>query len=184
MARSPDAEAILIRRISPFSLGHRMHRLVWAAAWMALAKWTPRPCHGWRRIVLLAFGARIDRTARVYGGVDIWWPRNLRLEAHASIAPRAICYNVAPIVLGEHSTVSQGAHLCTATHDVDDPKMPLRSQPIHILRNAWVAADAFVGPGVTVGEGAVLGARGVAFKDLAAWTIYAGNPARPLRRRG
>jgi putative colanic acid biosynthesis acetyltransferase WcaF len=48
---------------------------------------------------------------------------------------------------------------------------------------SWVAAGAFVGPGVTLGEGAVLGARGVAFGDLEPWTVYIGNPAREIRKR-
>ncbi|HEY9346516.1 MAG TPA: putative colanic acid biosynthesis acetyltransferase, partial [Inquilinus sp.] len=102
---------------------------------------------------------------------------------HAVIAPGVTCYNVDPITIGDFAVVSQGAHLCTGTHDVDDARFPLRARPIVIEAQAWVAAEAFVGPGVTVGEGAVLGARGVAFRDLDAWMIYAGNPARKLRER-
>lgn len=183
MSAAQDTGAAQRLGASSFSLGHRLRRLAWTMVWTGLAKWTPRPCHAWRRAVLRAFGARIDRTARIYGGVEIWWPEHLTLGAHATLGPRVICYNVAPITIGDHAIISQGAHLCAATHDVDDPAFPLRTRPISVLRNAWVAAEAFVGPGVTMGEGAVLGARGVAFRDLAPWTIHAGNPARLLRRR-
>ncbi|RYH07520.1 MAG: putative colanic acid biosynthesis acetyltransferase, partial [Alphaproteobacteria bacterium] len=69
------------------------------------------------------------------------------------------------------------------THDVDDPLFQLRAYPIVIGPKAWVAAESFVGPGVTVGEGAVLGARGVTVKDLPEWTVSAGNPARRIRER-
>jgi putative colanic acid biosynthesis acetyltransferase WcaF len=99
------------------------------------------------------------------------------------MGPGVICYNVAEITIDDFAIVSQRSHLCTGTHDVNDPGFPLKSRPIAIGSNAWVAAEAFVGPGVTIGEGAVLGARGVAFGKLEPWTIYAGNPARPIKER-
>lgn len=79
--------------------------------------------------------------------------------------------------------MSQGVHLCAGTHDIDDENFQLYAEPITVAAHAWLAAEAFVGPGVTVGEGAVLGARGVAFTDLLPWTVYVGNPARELRKR-
>jgi putative colanic acid biosynthesis acetyltransferase WcaF len=166
-----------------FALGDRLRRFVWSVCWRLLGAWTPRPFHRWRRLVLLAFGARIDPTARVYGQTTIWWPPHLTVGRHAVIAPGVTCYNVVPVAISDFAVVSQGAHLCTGTHDVDDARFPLRARPIVIGAHAWVAAYAFVGPGVTVGEGAVLGARGVAFRDLDSWMIYAGNPARKLRER-
>lgn len=90
---------------------------------------------------------------------------------------------MAEIVLEKFSLVSQRAHLCAGTHDVDDADFSLVTKPIRIGQNAWVAAEAFVGPGVTVNKDAVLGARAVTMKDLEAGKIYAGNPARPLRAR-
>jgi putative colanic acid biosynthesis acetyltransferase WcaF len=166
-----------------FSLSDRLRRFAWSVCWGLLGAWTPRPLHRWRRLILVAFGAKIDPTARIYGQTDIWWPPHLTVGRYAVIAPRAICYNVAPITVGDFAVVSQGAHLCTGTHDVDDPRFPLRARPITVAPQAWVAAEAFVGPGVTVGEGAVLGARGVSFRDLEAWAVHAGNPACKLRSR-
>lgn len=182
--KSLDAPRLEPRLGGPtFALSDRLRRFVWSVCWRLLGAWTPRPFHRWRRLVLLAFGARIDPTARVYGQTTIWWPPHLAVGRHAVIAPGVTCYNVDPITIGDFAVVSQGAHLCTGTHDVDDARFPLRARPIVIEAQAWVAAEAFVGPGVTVGEGAVLGARGVAFRDLDAWMIYAGNPARKLRER-
>ncbi|MBY0468527.1 MAG: putative colanic acid biosynthesis acetyltransferase, partial [Burkholderiaceae bacterium] len=77
----------------------------------------------------------------------------------------------------------QDAYLCGATHDIDDPAFPMVSAPIVIGPYAWVCARAVVCPGVTVGEGAVLGLAGVATRDLEAWTVYGGVPARLLRAR-
>ena len=87
------------------------------------------------------------------------------------------------VVIEDYAIVSQCSFLLAGTHDIDDPNFQLQTKPIHIGRRAWVAACAIVGPGVTIGEGAVLGGGGVAFKDLEPWTVYAGNPARRVRAR-
>lgn len=166
-----------------FAVRHRAARLVWALSWLLLARWTPWQFQPLRRALLTAFGARIHPNAMVRSSARIWWPGNLSMGAYASLGPGTICYNVSMVAIEDRAIVSQRAHLCTATHDVDDPEFPLTSRPIVVGRRAWIAAEAFVGPGVTVGEGAVLGARGVAARDLESWTIYAGNPARPVRKR-
>lgn len=166
-----------------FALGDRVYRLSWDIAWLLLCRWTPPPLHGWRRFVLRLFGAQIAPTAHVYGSARIWSPRLLRMAAHSCLARDANCYNMAMVTLGKYVIVSQGAHLCGGTHDVDDPHFQLTIKPITLMDSAWVAAEAFVGPGVTMAEGAVLGARGVTFKDIAAYEIHAGNPARLIRQR-
>jgi putative colanic acid biosynthesis acetyltransferase WcaF len=146
--------------------------------WSLLCSWTPAPLHRWRILWLRVFGAKVSWSAYVYGNCTIWAPWHLTMDKHATLAPRVDVYNIAPITLGEKVVVSQGAHLCTGTHDHRNPAFPLYSKPIVIGRRAWVCAGAFVGPGVTVGDGAVLAARGVTFKDLNAWTVYMGNPAQ------
>ncbi len=166
-----------------FPLRHRLFRAGWIVTWTLLARWTPPPMHGWRRLLLRLFGARLAPTARVYGSARIWYPPNLAMGPHSSIGPRATCYCMDLVSIGAFATISQGAQLCGGTHLVDAPGFQLVTKPVAIGDHAWVAADAFVGPGVTVGEGAVLGARGVAFRDLEPWAIYAGNPALKLRAR-
>jgi len=166
-----------------FSLGHRLHRALWTVTWLTLAAWTPPPLHAWRRMLLRAFGARIAPTAHIYPSARIWYPPNLTLEAFACLGARVTCYCMAPIRLEAYALASQGAHLCAGTHDIRDAHFQLIARPIRIGARAWIAAEAFVGPGVTVGEGAVLGARGVAMRDLEPWTVYAGNPATRLGER-
>lgn len=121
--------------------------------------------------------------ARVYGSASVWYPPNLTMGRNAVIGWKVNVYCQGPITLGDFAIVSQFTHLVSGTHDIDNPGFQLLIKPIHIGDHAWVAANAFVGPGVTVGEGAVLGAGGVAFKDLEPWTVYAGNPAQPIRKR-
>jgi putative colanic acid biosynthesis acetyltransferase WcaF len=166
-----------------FSFQHRAYRAVWGAAWLLLASWTPPGFNGWRRMLLIAFGGHIAPTARIHARARIWYPANLEMADHACLGPRVDCYSMAKITLDAYALASQGAHLCAGTHDIDDPNFQLCARPIRIGRKGWVAAEAFVGPGVDVGEGAVLGARGVAFSDLEPWTVYAGNPAREIRKR-
>jgi len=102
---------------------------------------------------------------------------------HSCLSHEVDCYCVAPVKLGAHVTVSQYSYLCTATHDIEEPSMPLVTAPIVIGAGAWITADVFIGPGVTIGEGAVVGARSTVFKDVEPWTVVAGNPARFIKNR-
>lgn len=166
-----------------FSMRNRIYRLCWGVAWRLLISWTPPQLHAWRRFVLRAFGAKISATARVYGSARIWSPANLEVGAHACIGPNSNVYSMAKITLGDFALVSQGAFLCAGSHDIDDPFFQLTSAPITIDEKAWVAAEAFVGPGVNIQQGAVLGARACAFRDLMPWRVYVGNPAVMVKER-
>jgi putative colanic acid biosynthesis acetyltransferase WcaF len=166
-----------------FTLRNRLTRSLWALVWLVAASWTPGKWHPWRRLLLRAFGARMGVRSDVRGSARVWLPANLHMADHALIGPKVTCYNQGLITLGERALVSQGAHLCAGTHDIEDPHFALLAKPIHIGPHAWVAAEAFVGPGATLGEGCVLGARAVAFGALAPWTVYSGNPAMVRRQR-
>lgn len=168
---------------SPHSRRNQLGRLAWGAVWTLLFRPSLRPLHGWRRMLLRAFGARVGEGARIDPAARIWAPWNLELGPYSCLGPHVDCYSVAQVRLGAHATVSQYAFLCTASHDHEDPGMRLFSEPIAIGAGAWVCACAFVGPGVTVGEGAVLGARAAAFRDVEAWTIALGTPARSVGPR-
>lgn len=165
------------------SLANRAGRFAWGIAYALLVRPTPRPMHAWRALVLRAFGARLGAHCRIYAGARIWAPWNLHCEDAVAIADGAVIYNVATIRLASHAIVSQDAYLCSATHDYDDPAFPMTSAPIALGRYAWIASRAVVCPGVQVGEGAVLGLCGVATRDLAPWTVYAGTPARAIKAR-
>lgn len=166
-----------------FPIGHRVKRAFWNATWLALASWTPAPFHPWRRLLLRLFGAKIAPTSTIYGSAHIWYPPNLEVGQYATIGPRANVYCMARVRLEEYAVLSQGAHICAGSHDISDAHFQLVAKPIVVGARAWIAAEAFVGPGVTVGEGAVLAARGVAFRDLEPWTVYVGNPASVTKRR-
>ena len=166
-----------------FSLRHRVLRVIWGIAWALLASWTPAPFHRWRVLLLQLAGAKVHATAHIYSSVRIWYPPNLHMGPFACLGPRVNCYNMAPIRLGEKAIVSQGVHLCAGTHDIDDPNHQLITKPIDIDNGAWIAAEAFIGPGVTIGKNAVIGARAVITKDAASCGVYIGNPAKWIKNR-
>lgn len=166
-----------------FSFGHRLFRATWSAIWLIFASWTPPPLHRWRAFLLRIFGADIHPTARVYGSARVWYPPNLKMDAHAVMGPRVNCYCMDLVSLGEKVVVSQGAHLCGGTHDIRDSHFQLVTRPISLERGAWVAAEAFVGPGVVVGEFAVIGARAVVLRDADPYGVYVGNPAQLVKQR-
>ena len=166
-----------------FSRRNRAARLVWQAAWLLLCRFTPPPLHGWRALVLRAFGARIGKGARVHASVAIWHPANLDLAERVLIGPGVRLYNQGAIRIGRASVISQRAHLCASSHDISDPHFQLVLRPIAIGAGCWVAAEAFVGPGVSMGDGAVLAARAALFTDAEAGGVYSGNPAAFLKPR-
>lgn len=179
-----DASGFDLSRFkSELSLSNRAARALWGVVWVLLFRPSPRSLHAWRRALLRLFGARLGAGVRVYASARIWAPWNLAMGDFSVMGDQVDCYTVDRIEIGAHSIVSQYTFLCTATHDIDQPRFPLVTAPIAIGPQAWVAADVFIGPGVTVGEGAVVGARASVFKDVPPWAVVGGNPARVLRMR-
>lgn len=168
------------RKALKWTRRQQLGRLLWALA-SPLFVLSPRPLWSWRRLMLRIFGAQVGSGAHIYPSVRITIPWNLNLGEQSAVGDRAILYALGTINIGPRATISQGAHLCAGTHDIEDPSRPLLKPPIKIGADAWVAADAFIGPGVTIGDGAIVGARAVAMKDVPAQTIVVGNPARPIR---
>lgn len=136
-----------------------------------------------RNIILRFFGAEIPLSSLVYESSKIWAPWNLSVGKYSCIGPNTQIYNKDIINIGDNVVISQGSFLCTASHDITDKKHCLITAPIIIKNKAWVAADAFIGMGVTIGEGAVVGARGAVFKDVKPWTVVGGNPAKYIKNR-
>lgn len=158
-----------------WGLRTQLARVLWATAQPAF-RYSPRPFWGWRRMLLRVFGARIGAHVRVHPTARITMPWHLRIDDQAAVGDCAILYALGPILIGERATISQNAHLCAGTHDLSQPSRPLVKAAVRIGADAWVCADAFVGPHVHIGAGAVLGARAVAMKSLGPGETGVGNP--------
>ena len=172
-----------IRPASGLSISNKLARALWGIVWFFFFRLTPRPFHAWRCLVLSVFGARIGRGVRVYQSVKIWAPWNLVLEDRSCLGDHVDCYNVDQVCLEEGAIVSQYSYLCTASHDYTHRSHSLIFAPIRIGKDAWRTADVFVGPGVTVGAGAVVGARSTVVKDVPEWMVVAGSPLRVIGPR-
>lgn len=166
-----------------FSLRNRLSRVLWGVASLMLFHLSPKPLHQWRVFLLRLFGAKVGKRVHVYPGVKIWAPWNLELHDECGVASGAILYSQDKIIIGARAVVSQGAHLCAGTHDYTKPGFPLITMPIYIGNHAWVAAEAFVHPGVSIGSGCVIGARSVVTKDMPGWMVCVGNPCLPIKER-
>lgn len=170
------------RSASSYGVPELAGRMLWGVGAM-IFRLVPRPLYGLRRFILRLFGATVGPHVHIHPTVRIFLPWNLSIGEYSAIGDRAIIYNLGPVRIGARSTISQNTHLCAGSHDYRDPAFPLLRMPITIGDDAWICADAFVGPGVTVGDRAIVAARAVAVRDVAPEVIVAGNPARMIKRR-
>ncbi|MBE9005318.1 colanic acid biosynthesis acetyltransferase WcaF [Fortiea sp. LEGE XX443] len=138
---------------------------------------------GFKVWILRSFGAQIGENVRIKPGVRIKFPWRLTVGDHVWIGEDTWIDNLAPVTIESHVCISQGVYLCTGNHDWSDPNFKLITAPIYIQESSWIAAKSVVGPGVTIGRGAVLTLGGVTGRSLEAMTIYAGNPAQPIKQR-
>ncbi len=165
-----------------WSLREKIGRVLWALC-RPLFRWSPRPMRGWRRFLLRLFGAKVGRQVHVDPSARIFIPWNLTIGDDSSVGFDALLYNLGPLTIGERVTISQRAHLCGGSHDFRGATMELIKAPITIADEVWICADAFIGPGVKVGAGSVVAARGVVVRDVAKGIIVGGNPAKEIGKR-
>lgn len=170
-------------RSASYALSHRMVRAIFAMIWLLCARWTPVQFRLWRIIILKIFGAKISYSANIYASTKIWYPPNLHMDRNSTLGPNTFCYCTAPVFIGENAVISQNVTLCTGSHDITLPNLPLIHKSIKIEDQVWIGMGAYVGPGVTVHSGAVLGAMAVAMTSIAPNTVSVGNPAKFLRYR-
>ena len=166
-----------------FSIENRIRRTLWEIVAFFLFRYSPKMFHSWRSFLLRCFGAKVGSGVRVYPGVKIWAPWNLELSNECGIANDVILYSQGKIRIGEQTVISQGSHLCAGTHDYNQVGFPLITKPINIGSHVWIAAESFIHPGISIGEGSVIGARSVVVNDMPAWMICAGHPCKPLKER-
>lgn len=145
---------------------------------------SPQFMYGWRRWLLRLFGAKVGKGVLLRPSVKITYPWKLTIGDYSWIGDFSELYTLGPIQIGQNAVVSQHAYLCTGSHDFRVIGFDIFAKPIVVEDEAWVAAGAFVHPGVTIGQGSVVGARAVVTADTEPLGIYVGDPARKVGQRG
>lgn len=161
----------------------KIYRLVWRIVSLIIFRPFSLPFFKtWRIFILRTFGAEIEKDCNIYASAYIPSPRNLKMGKHSTIGPEAKLH-FGKTIIGKKVTISQRAYICSATHEIDSLNTPFISGVIEIKDFAWVAAEAFVMNNITIGEGAVVGARAAVFKNVDPWTVVGGNPAKFIKKR-
>lgn len=160
-----------------------LRRALWQALLSPVVRWLPRPLNSLRIALLRAAGARIGKHCLIRPGVRVLIPWKLELEDCVAIGSEVELYNHAWIRIGSNTVVSQRSFLCTSSHDYTQPNMPLTYADITVGSECWIAAEAYLGPGVAIGDGTVIGARSVVTRSMPARMVCAGNPCKPIKPR-
>lgn len=155
----------------------------WWLVQATLFRLSPQFMYGWRRWLLRRFGATVGHGVLLRPTVVVTFPWKVEIGDHAWIGDEAVLYSLGPISIGRNAVVSQKSYLCTGTHDSRSPAFDIAAHPIVIEEEAWVASDVFIAPGVTIGRGAVIGARSTVLRTMPAGMVCVGYPCRPVRPR-
>lgn len=170
--------------VNRLSLSNKLGRACWGIVYALFFRpFAGRLFQRWRIMWLRIFGADVAWNVTLKASARIWAPWLLTMESYSCVDKNVRLYNPGRITIGQGATVSQGAFICTPSHDIYSRGHELQCKPVTVGRMAWVAVDAFIGPGVSVGEGAVVGARSVVVKNVDPWTVVAGNPAKVVGQR-
>jgi putative colanic acid biosynthesis acetyltransferase WcaF len=175
--------AISSRFASPWGFSERVRIFLWSMAWPLLCRWTPKPLNPWRLLWLRVFGCKIDGKPFIHQRARIQAPWRVILHDRSCVGDRANLYSLGEIELGCRCVIAQEAYLCTGTHDLNAPDLPLITGKITVGTDAFVGARAFIMPGISIGEDAVVGACSVVTRNIEPRSIVAGSPARFLRLR-
>ena len=157
--------------------------LLWQIVQATLFACSPQPLFGWRRFLLRCFGARIGARVLLRPSLRITYPWKVEIGDRAWIGDHAELYSLGPIRIGADAVLSQRSYFCAGSHDYSKPDFPISAAPIEVGAEAWIATDVFIGPGVTIGRGAVIGARSSVFSDVEPYAVMMGNPARKTGSR-
>jgi putative colanic acid biosynthesis acetyltransferase WcaF len=166
------------------SIKVKILRLIWLNVWFFLFRFTPPFLFNtWRIFLLNLFGAKVAWSAKIYPSVRIFKPWNLEMANNSCLGRNVNCYNYDKIYIGNKTIISQNTFLCTASHNYNSKKFELITNKITIKKNVWVAANCFVGPGVTMNNNSVLLAMSNLIKNTKENYVYAGNPAKLKKKK-
>lgn len=156
---------------------------VWEVVWTLFVRWLPKPFYRWHVLLLKVFGCKIHGHVFVAPTARVYAPWLLEMGRNSCLATRSEVYNLGPVKIGERVTIAQYVYVCNGTHDLSDPILPLLVGDISIEDDVFIGAKAIILPGLKVDTGTVIGAGSVLTKDTEPYEIYAGNPAKFIKKR-
>jgi len=162
---------------------HYIKRFIWSILYLVFFRPSPRLAYGWRNMILRILGAKIGKSVKIFPSVKITYPWNLEIDDESIISWNVQIYNLGKITIGKATIISQNAHICAGNHNYQVPEFTLLMPPIHIGSQVWIAADAFIGPGIEIKDFAVIGARAVVVRNVELGNVVGGNPAKVLKMR-
>ena len=157
-------------------------RVIWYIVYSILFRTSPRLFYSWRNLILKFFGAKIGKNVKIFPSVRISYPWLIEIGNNVVIAWNVQIYNLGIIKIGDNTIISQNVHLCGGTHNYESRKFELIRAKIEIGKFVWIAADAFIGPNVIVGDYSILSARSVLMKSIENNSIYGGNHAKFIKK--
>lgn len=156
---------------------------LWWFVQETLFRLSPQFMYPWRRFILRSFGAKIGNNVIIRPTVRITYPWKLTIGNNSWIGDDVVLYSLGEIQIGSNTVISQKTYLCTGSHDFKKRNFPIYAEKIVIESECWLATDVYVGPGVTIGKGTIVGARSSVYNNLPSGKICFGNPARIVRER-
>ncbi|MEC8011618.1 MAG: WcaF family extracellular polysaccharide biosynthesis acetyltransferase [Pseudomonadota bacterium] len=155
---------------------------LWWFVQLFLFSTSPQFCYGWRRFLLRAFGAKIGKNVIIRPSVKITYPWKVELGNNTWVGDDVVLYSLGNITIGENSVVSQKSYICTGSHDYRKATFDIYSLDVVIGKGVWLATDVYVGPGVVICDGAIVGARSSVFKSLKNEALYLGSPVKEIKK--
>lgn len=142
---------------------------------------SPQFMYGWRRFLLRLFGCQVGKGVIIRPSARFTYPWKVKIGNNSWIGDNVVFYSLGEITIGSNSVISQKSYLCTGSHHYNKNTFDIFSSPIVIGNGCWLATDVYVSPGITIDNGCIVGARSSVFKNLPAFTVCVGSPARPIK---
>jgi putative colanic acid biosynthesis acetyltransferase WcaF len=155
----------------------------WWMCYTILFRPSPQKLYGWRRFLLRAFGAKIGKKVIIRPTAKITYPWKVSIGDYSWIGDDVILYSLGEIEIGSNSVISQRSYICTGSHDYTKETFDIFAKKIKIGNSCWLATDVFIAPGVSIGNGTIVGARSSVFKNLPSNKICTGSPINLIKAR-
>jgi len=156
---------------------------LWWIVQATLFKWSPQALFGWRRFLLRLFGADIGKRAAIRSSVQITYPWKVKIGDHTWIGDDCVLYSLGQITIGSNVAVAHKVYFNTGGHDYTKKTFDIFAKPIIIEDECWITNDVFIGPGITIGKGTIIGARSTVLRSMPPGKVCFGSPAQPVKDR-